>query len=100
MDIDKFEKNNSGIRVNVFGYDKGKIYPLRHSEDGNAIDLLLIFDGKKQHYCWIKNFDRLMARRTDKSCNSMHHCRRCLNGFLLPTMHLLIIKCTAINRTL
>ena len=80
-DIDKFEKNNSGIRVNVFGYDKGKIYPLRHSKDENAIDLLLISDGKKQHYCWIKNFDRLMARRTNKSCHSMHYCKRCLNGF-------------------
>ena len=39
-DIDKFEKNKEGIKVNVFRYD-GKIYPLRHSKDENVIDYCL-----------------------------------------------------------
>jgi len=53
--IGKFEKRNEGIYVNVFGYDVDKIYPLRHTKQENAIDLLLIDDGQKQHYCLIKN---------------------------------------------
>ena len=46
-DISTFEKNNDGIRVNVFGYnDEGKIYPLRLTEGEDAIDLLWINDEK------------------------------------------------------
>lgn len=80
--IETFERNNCGIKVNVLGCDKGKdtIYPLHNSEDENAIDLLLISDDKKQHYCWIKNFNRLMCRHTDKSHIPMYYCKRCLNG--------------------
>ena len=57
-DIDKFEKNNPEIGVNVFGYDKSvHILRINKVNPQNAIDLLLITDGKeKQHYCWIKNF--------------------------------------------
>ena len=46
-----------------------------------SVDLLLISDGEKKHYCWIKNFNRLMAVQTEKSINSMHYCKRCLIGF-------------------
>jgi len=53
-DIGKFERRNEGVYVNVFGYDGDKIYPLRHTKQENAIDLLLIDDGQKQHYCLIK----------------------------------------------
>ena len=55
-DIDKFEKQNPEIRVNMFGYDKD-VHTLRlnKTDPENAIDLLFIIDGEeKQHYCWIK----------------------------------------------
>ena len=47
---------------------------------------MLLEDGKKQHYCWIKKFNRLMCRRNKTSNNgtsriSMHMCGRCSNGF-------------------
>jgi len=77
--LTSLKKNNNGIRVNVFGYDKEKTYPLRHSKDENVIERLLISEGKKQHYCWIKNFDRLIAQRTGKSLKShhpMHYCKK------------------------
>ena len=79
--INKFERNNN-VSVNVFGYEKD-LYPLYISkhENDTRVDLLLISDGEKKHYCWIKNFNRLMSSRTEKSHNSMHYCRRCLNGF-------------------
>ena len=56
--IDKFEKNNCSISVNVYGYESspGYIYPLRVSDATDwqtHIDLLLISDGIKQHYCLI-----------------------------------------------
>ena len=59
------------------------LFPLYLSkyENDRCVDLLLISDGEKKHYCWIKNFNRLMTAQTDKSVNSMHYCKRCLIGF-------------------
>ena len=76
-DIDKFERRNEDDYLNVFGYDGDKIYPLRHTKQKHAIDLLLIDDGQKQHYCLIKNFNKLLGQ----SGNPMYYCKRCLNGF-------------------
>ena len=60
-DIDKFEKNNPEIGVNVFGYDKSvHILRINKANPQNAIDLLLITNEEKQHYCWIKSFARLL----------------------------------------
>ena len=62
----------------MFGYDEvNNVYPRHVAKNEGAIDLLLISDGEKSHYCLIKNFNKLMAQ----SHNSMHYCRRCLNGF-------------------
>src|ERR1043165_4989685 len=65
--LTKFERNNN-ISINVFGYEND-VYPLYISkhESGRYVDLLLISDGEKMHYCWIKNFNGLMTRRTEKS---------------------------------
>ena len=79
-DIDKFEKNNK-IYVNVFGYEGNNVYPLRHTKYEEAIDLLLISNGEKNHYCLIKNFNKLMTVETGKSRHSVYYCKRCLNGF-------------------
>src|SRR5688572_17219211 len=81
--ISKFERNNN-ISINVFGYENDvNLFPLYLSkyENDRCVDLLLISDGEKKHYCWIKNFNRLMTAQTDKSVNSMHYCKRCLIGF-------------------
>ena len=80
-DIDTFERKNKGIYVNVFGYnEEGKIYPLRLTEGEDAIDLLLISDGEKKHYCWIKNFNRLLGRKG----KPRYFCKTCMNGFTRP----------------
>ena len=78
----KFEKNNN-IRLNVFGYEEENVYPLYLSKQlsGQYIELLLISNGERQHYCWIKNFNRMLAKRTDTNHSSMHYCRRCLIGY-------------------
>ena len=60
-DIDKFEKNNPEIGVSVFGYDKSvHILRINKTDPQNTIDLLLITNKEKQHYCWIKNFSKLV----------------------------------------
>ena len=80
--IGKFEKQNPTISVNVFGYENS-VYPLRISEHEreNQVDLLLISDGDKQHYCLIKNLSRLLSSQVTKHGHVMHFCRRCLNPF-------------------
>ena len=86
-DIDKFEKNNPEIGVNVFGYDKSGVHILRINKANpqNAIDLLLITDGKeKQYYCWIKNFARLLRSQVTKHEHKAYFCKRCLNHFTTP----------------
>ena len=82
----RFEKKNN-VSVNVFGYENEEVYPLYVSKEAGAkfVDLLLISDGEKSHYCWIKNFNRLMSKRTESQHNSMHYCRRCLNGYSTET---------------
>ena len=81
-DIDKFENHNSSISVNVFGYEK-LVYPLRISEHNykraSTVNLLLISDDTKQHYCWIKDISKLLSLQTSKNSHVIHVCFRCLN---------------------
>ena len=85
-DIDKFEKQNPEIGVNVFGYDKD-VHTLRlnKTDPQNAIDLLLITNGEeKQHYCWIKNFSKLVGSQVTKNEHKIYFCKRCLGHFSSP----------------
>ena len=55
------------IYVNVFGYEKLG-YPLRISEHNykreSTVNLLLISDDTKQHYCWIKDISKQLSKQT------------------------------------
>ena len=77
-----FENNNPSISINVFGYED-EIYPLKISKDKkiNNIDLLLISDEEKQHYCLIKNLSRFISSKLTKHCGTVEICRSCLNHF-------------------
>ena len=83
-DINKFENHNSSISVNVFGYEK-LVYPPRISKHNykreNTVNLLLISDDIKQHYCWIKDISKLLSSQTSKHGHVRHVCFRCLNTF-------------------
>ena len=54
--IDKFERQNPTISINVLGYEESVLYPLRVSkcDDRESVDLLLISDEEKQHYVSLK----------------------------------------------
>ena len=75
-DIDKFEKNNPEIEVNVFGYEKSvHILRINKTDPQNAIDLLFIINEGKQHYCWIKNFSRLLSAQVSKHNGAVYFCK-------------------------
>ena len=80
--IDRFEKNNSNISVNVF-YLNGSVQPLRISEvvKEHNINLLLIEEDGKKRYCLIKNLSRLLSKQVTKHDGALVFCRRCLNNF-------------------
>jgi len=64
--IDKFERLNPEISVNVFGFDNiSKVYPLRISKfkRQKEIDLMLL---ENKHYCLVNNLSRLMSMQTSK----------------------------------
>ena len=71
--IDKFEKNNRGIAVNLlFSKKKSQnIYTVRRSEHNvrckKQVNLLMIEDGEKRHYTAIKNISRLLSKLNEKT---------------------------------
>ena len=87
--IDKFEKSNSGIAVNVFFSNKKSldedIYTVRRSEHNvkckKQVNLLMIVDGEKRHYTAIKSISRLLSKLNGKTRRAYHYCMNCLNGF-------------------
>ena len=86
--IDKFEKNNPGIAVNVlFSNKKMKIYiyTARRSERNvkckKQVNLLMIVDGEKRHYTTVKSISRLLSKLNGKTRRAYHFCMNCLNVF-------------------
>ena len=77
-----FEKFNPSISINIFGFE-GVVYPLRLSKRKNeqTINLLLISDGEKQHYCLIKSLSRLLSSQVSGHKESNSFCLNCLNHF-------------------
>ena len=80
-DYCKIEDKNS-VCINVFSYDNGIIYPIHVSSKkvSNSMDLLLIFSKNKSHYVYIKDFNRLMFKKS-KNKNKKFICRHCLQYF-------------------
>ena len=79
--INSFEKLNE-VNVNVFGYEK-EVYPLRISKTdySHHVNLLLISQGEKKHYCLIKSMSRLLSSQVSKKEKEKFFCPRCLNYF-------------------
>ena len=61
------------------------VYPLRISKHNykreSTVNLLIISNDTKQHYCWIKDIDKLLSLQTSKDGHVRHVCFRCLNTF-------------------
>ena len=77
----KIEKQNN-IRVNVFGYEEGRKYPIYVSKEkfDSCLNLLLITEGEVEHYCLLKDFNKFMYNQT-KHKGRKHFCMYCLQCF-------------------
>lgn len=81
-DLDKFEKLNPTIAVNVYGADEeGCVYPLRVNPDYPAkLDVtdLLYYEN---HYSFIRTMARLVPPKTRRKNVQKHICLKCLTIF-------------------
>lgn len=85
--IKKFEQNNPGISINVYGLDsKNDVYPLVVSDcvgnHKNHYDLLYITDGNgRSHYCFIASFSRLVDSQVSRQRRKLVFCKRCFTKY-------------------
>ena len=80
--IDKLEKQNPNLAINVFGWEKDTVIVHRISSKEKSvkrINLMLIESGEIQHYCFVKRESALLF---DKAINNKtFYCMRCLTRF-------------------
>ena len=103
-DIKKFENLNPDLPgINVFSEDDKKyIYPLKDSNKDckNTIDLFLIEEDGKTHYCLIKNFSRLIRSQiTSRTNEPIQICKRCFSHYTKPELLDKHIKYCTNNQT-
>ncbi|MEM7540098.1 MAG: hypothetical protein AAF384_00790, partial [Pseudomonadota bacterium] len=82
-DVPKFENMND-VAVNVFGYEDKVVFPRllsRYSHWKTQIDQLMLQDGERWHYVWIKSLSRLVSKQYNKHGHMLHICRYCLHCF-------------------
>ena len=66
----------------MLGFEKGNLYPVHITKErfDQHVNLLLISDGQKSHYCWIKSMSRLLADQHSSKIKYLY-CIYCLQGF-------------------
>ncbi|GET51959.1 hypothetical protein RIR_jg3733.t4 [Rhizophagus irregularis DAOM 181602=DAOM 197198] len=81
----RFERQNPTIALCICEWRDHRLCPIYVTDRDDAegrkiIDLVLISNGEKQHYCWIKNMSRLVNKRT-KNGHAIFVCRWCISHF-------------------
>ena len=87
--IDKLEKQNPNLAINVFGWEKDTVIVHRIStKEPNVprINLMLIESGEIQHYCFVKRESALLFNKAIN--NKTFYCMLCLTRF--TRAHLLV----------
>lgn len=91
-DISKFESQNL-VSINVYGvepvFNNDKttyeiVGPVYYSKNKKVVhvNLLLLSDSQgNNHYCWIKNFSRLISQQINSRNGAKFFCDGCLNYF-------------------
>ena len=67
MTLRKFERQNPNILIAIWTWKDDALAVVRVPQKDDTkklIRLLLISDGEKQHYCWIKDHMRLINHRS------------------------------------
>lgn len=85
--IRKFERQNPNISVSVFKWSGKYLIPevISNEDRPHQIDLLLISDGEKSHYIWIKDLARMLFKNS-KHGHRQYPCRRCLHVYSSETL--------------
>lgn len=86
--VDKFERQNEAVSVNVFGFEGGEIVPLRITRQRGRrfhVNLLLITSVETTHYCLILDFNAFL-NRTNTNEHKHFYCHYCLHGFARETL--------------
>lgn len=79
------------IRSKKTGHEgKEKDSPRVHSDESdkkqqNHVTLLYWNKGDREHYAWVKNFNRLLSR-VNKHIGQTYFCERCFHGFTRPDL--------------
>ena len=83
-DFSKIEVKSS-ICINVFGHENGLVFPIYVSDQKfyGSMNLLLLIDGDKSHYLYIKDFDKFMFHKTKIKTK---------NGFVEAVYNVLVAK--------
>ena len=80
----RLKKKKNNICINVFCYEHGLTFPIYVSDQKfeNAIDILLVIDGDKSDYLYIKDFNRFMLHKTKNKDNKYFYksCLQCFAG--------------------
>ena len=85
-EIKIWEKNNN-FNVNVFSYDETEkeIYTNRLGELKEPDETINLYLHDDNHYCVIKDLNRLVSSQLNKSGHAKELCLRCLNFFRKPS---------------
>ena len=81
--IDKLERQNPNLALNVFGWENEQVIVYRISEkEGNSprINLMITKQGDNTHYSWVKRLTALLYDQ-NRHNESKHFCERCLHGY-------------------
>ena len=81
--IDRLERQNPNIAINVFGWDKGQVLVHRISEKQGGtprINLMITKQDENTYYSYVKRLSALLYDQ-NRHNESKHFCERCLHGF-------------------
>ena len=81
--IERLERQNHKLPINVFGWEGGRVVVHRISEKGGEIariNLMLIKQGENTHYSYVKRLSALLYEQ-NRHNESKHFCERCLHGY-------------------
>ena len=81
--IDRLERQNTNLAINVFGWEKEQVIVHRISEKhGNIprINLMITKQDENTHYSYVKRLTALLYDQ-NRHNESKHFCERCLHGY-------------------
>ncbi len=82
-DVERFEKNNPRVSINIFGVKGEKAYPIKIilTEKEIHYDLLYVKNNTTSHYILITNFNKFIRPQLTKHKRAIAICKRCFKYY-------------------